>query len=222
MSDLEIAEDETVKESAADLSAPSSFFLRNDGAKSPLEALQPETAPPPPPAPKRKKPRDGILSSISGFLSFFLVVLFGIFAGYGELLRELRTPGPLPADKAVVIVSGADGVAIVDQLVNEGVITSSFLFSVGMRIEGQGSKQLRAGEYLFKQNASLQDVIDTLANGRVILHNMTIPEGWTSEQAVERLRESDLLSGDIKDIPPEGSIFPDTYRFSKGASREQI
>ena len=222
MSDLEIAEDETVKESAADLSAPSSFFLRNDGAKSPLEALQPETAPPPPPAPKRKKPRDGILSSISGFLSFFLVVLFGIFAGYGELLRELRAPGPLPADKAVVIVSGADGVAIVDQLVNEGVITSSFLFSVGMRIEGQGSKQLRAGEYLFKQNASLQDVIDTLANGRVILHNMTIPEGWTSEQAVERLRESDLLSGDIKDIPPEGSIFPDTYRFSKGASREQI
>ena len=148
--------------------------------------------------------------------------MVGGVVAYGELLRELRAPGPLTADKAVVIVSGSDGVEIVDQLVGEGVITSSTMFIIGMRVEGQNSKQLKAGEYLFKQNASLQDVIDTLANGRVILHNLTIPEGWTSEQAVERLRDNDILSGDIRDIPPEGAVFPDTYRFSKGASREQV
>jgi UPF0755 protein len=223
MSDQEITEAEIVTESATDSSLQSGSSIRNDGAKSPQEALQPETAPPPPPPPpKKKKQRDGILSSISGFLSFFLVLMVGVMFGYGELLRELHTPGPLATDKAVVIVSGTDGVEIVDQLVSEGVITSSLLFSLGMRMEGQSSKQLRAGEYMFKQNASLQDVIDTLANGRVILHNMTIPEGWTSEQAVDRLRENDALSGDVKDIPTEGSIFPDTYRFSKGTSREQV
>jgi len=221
MVDLETSESEAATDNVREPVLPRSFVGRSDGAKSPAEALQPEIAPPPPP-PKRKKNRNGILSSVSGFLSFFLVLMIGVLIGYGEFLRELRGPGPLPSDKAVVIVPGTDGVEIVDQLVNEGVITSSVLFSIGMRIEGQSSKQLKAGEYLFKQNASLQDVIDTLANGRVVLHSLTIPEGWTSEQAIDRLRENDILSGEIKDIPPEGSIFPDTYRFSKGTSREQI
>eukprot|EP01037_Dinobryon_pediforme_P011862 gene11862-11951_t len=221
MADFETSDGASTATPPQDRDVARSFFSRGDGAKSPSEALQPEAAPPPPP-PRKRKRRGGILSSFSGFLSFCLVLMVGVVIGYGELLRELRAPGPLTADKAVVIVSGSDGVEIVDQLVGEGVIASGTMFIIGMRVEGQNSKQLKAGEYLFKQNASLQDVIDTLANGRVILHNLTIPEGWTSEQAVERLRDNDILSGDIRDIPPEGSVFPDTYRFSKGASREQV
>lgn len=200
--------------------APRAFFGRKEGAKSPNEALQPDAPPPPPPKPKKR--RGGMLSRVSGFLSFLLVLMVAGVIGYGFLLKELRAPGPLTADKAVVIASGSDGVEIVDQLVNEGVISSPLMFSLGMKLDGQSSKALKAGEYLFKQNASLQEVIDTLANGRAILHNLTIPEGWTSQMAVERLRENELLTGDVRDTPPEGAIFPDTYRFSKGAQRDQV
>jgi len=197
-----------------------SFFKRSDGAKSPKEALQPQAAPPPPPRPKKK--RAGLLHSISAFLSFFLVLMIGAVVGYSIFLKELKVVGPLPADRAVVILPGSDGVEIADQLVNEGVVNSSVMFTLGMRMHGQSAKQLKAGEYLFKQGASLQDVIDTLANGKAILHNLTVPEGWTSQMAVDRLRDNDMLTGDVRDVPPEGAIFPDTYKFSKGAQREQV
>ncbi len=198
-----------------------SFFGRAEGAKSPKEALQPEATPPPPPN-KPKKKRGGLLSNISGFLSFLLVLMVASVVGYGYLLKELRTPGPLPTDKAVVISPGTDGVDIVDQLVGEGVISSGPIFTMALRFSGQSSKSLKAGEYMFKQNASLQEVIDTLASGKAILHNVTIPEGWTSQMAVDRLMETDVLAGEVRDIPPEGALFPDTYRVTKGAQRDVI
>ena len=58
--------------------------------------------------------------------------------------------------------------------------------------------------------------------GRVVAHQLTIPEGLTSEQIVARLLDDDILSGNIKEIPREGSLLPDTYNFNRGMTREQI
>jgi UPF0755 protein len=55
----------------------------------------------------------------------------------------------------------------------------------------------------------------------VVQHQITI-EGLTSEQIVARLLESDILSGNIKDVPREGSLLPDSYHFNRGFSREQM
>ena len=101
------------------------------------------------------------------------------------------------------------------------MIDSPFLFTLTLFLEGARSK-LKAGEYLFKQNASLQDVIDTIVSGKAILHSLTIPEGLTSQQIVERLRESDLLAGDIREIPREGALLPETYKFQRGDSRDKL
>jgi UPF0755 protein len=51
---------------------------------------------------------------------------------------------------------------------------------------------------------------------------MTIPEGLTSEQIVQRLLENDILSGNIREMPREGSLLPETYKFTRGMTREQI
>jgi UPF0755 protein len=61
-----------------------------------------------------------------------------------------------------------------------------------------------------------------LTSGRAVLHNITIPEGLTSEQIVARLRENDLLVGDIVNVPREGSLLPDTYRIERGTSRQRV
>jgi UPF0755 protein len=55
-----------------------------------------------------------------------------------------------------------------------------------------------------------------------VLHQVTIPEGLTSEQAVARLLENDVLSGSVREIPKEGSLLPETYRFPRGFTREQM
>ncbi len=61
-----------------------------------------------------------------------------------------------------------------------------------------------------------------LTSGRPVLHSVLIPEGLTSEQIVNRLRENDLLAGDIVNIPREGSLLPDTYRVERGTSRQRL
>ena len=43
------------------------------------------------------------------------------------------------------------------------------------------------------------------------MYKLTVPEGLTSEQIVQRLRDNDVLVGDVKEIPREGSLMPDTY-----------
>ncbi len=81
---------------------------------------------------------------------------------------------------------------------------------------------MKAGEYLFKQGATVQDVIDLMVSGKAILHAITIPEGLTSEEAVERLRQDDLLAGDIHEVPREGALLPETYKFHRGDRRDKL
>src|SRR5207253_7813838 len=76
--------------------------------------------------------------------------------------------------------------------------------------------------YEFKKQASLHDVTDPLVEGKVVRHHLTVPEGLTSEQVVQRLMDNDVLSGNIKEIPREGSVLPDTYSFPRGSMREQL
>jgi len=184
--------------------------------QSPNEALQPEAAPPPPPVPpSRRRP---ILSAVSGFLSFLLIAAVVGMLGLIWSEQRMREPGPLTGDKVLYIVPGADLPEIIGELEREGVIDSPFALNVALLVEGKRSK-VKAGEYLFKQGASLRDVMDTLVSGKQILHAITIPEGLTTLQIVERLRDSDVLMGDIKDLPKEGSLLPDTYKVARGDSR---
>ena len=186
--------------------------------RTPREALQPDDAPPPPPKPSRRRPA---LSAFSGFLSFLLILSV---AGAGLFVwsqQQMRAPGPLVVDKVVLIAPRTEVYEIISQLERDGVISNSLLLNAALVIEGNRSK-VKAGEYLFKQNASLREVIDTLISGREILHSITIPEGLTSEQILQRLKENELLSGEVRDIPKEGTLLPDTYRVARGMSRSDL
>ena len=68
----------------------------------------------------------------------------------------------------------------------------------------------------------MREVESLLASRKVVLHKITIPEGLTSEQIVQRLRDDDVLVGDIKETPREGSLMPDTYYFERGDTRQSI
>lgn len=197
---------------------PSRFAGRRMTPRSPKEALQPDTPPPPPVPPSRRRPA---LSAISGFLSFLLTVSIAGVAGVVWAEHRLGEPGPLTANKVVYIAPGTEVPDIIAGLERDGVIDSPFLLNATLLIEGTRSK-VKAGEYMFKQNASLREVIDTLVSGKQVLHAITIPEGLTSEQIVERLKESDVLIGDIIDVPKEGSLLPETYKVTRGTARADV
>ncbi len=151
-------------------------------------------------------------------LLVFVFVAGGGFIIYGQNL--FNGPGPLTQDKVVFIPRNSGSADIATILEQEGVISSPLMFEISNLLAGRPN--LKAGEYNFKQNASLKDVREVLSEGRSILHSLTIPEGLTSEQIVNRLKENDILVGEIRITPREGSLLPDTYRFGRGFSREQM
>ena len=64
--------------------------------------------------------------------------------------------------------------------------------------------------------------MDLITSGRALAYQVTVPEGLTSFQVVARLMEELLLEGEINEIPPEGSLAPNTYSISKGDTRVSL
>jgi UPF0755 protein len=51
---------------------------------------------------------------------------------------------------------------------------------------------------------------------------ITLAEGVTSWQVVEALKRADFLEGKLEDVPPEGSLSPDSYEVEKGGDRAAL
>jgi UPF0755 protein len=196
--------------------------------RSPAEMLEPSRAPAPPPRSPlalASSPLGTFIRVGSGVLTVVLVIMLA-FAGLGALIyHQFEQPGPLSVSRVVAIPKGEGRIEIATRLEREGVISNRWTFIASYLLKNAfGTKvgELKAGEYEFKKNASMADVLDILTKGRAILSKLTIPEGLTSLQIVERVRAEPDLTGDVAEVPPEGSLLPDTYRFSKGIDRQEL
>jgi UPF0755 protein len=68
----------------------------------------------------------------------------------------------------------------------------------------------------------MREVMEVIASGTGIPYKITIPEGLTTQQIIDRIKASDVLLGEVGEPPPEGSLLPDTYNFSRGDTRENV
>jgi peptidoglycan lytic transglycosylase G len=188
--------------------------------RSPRVALEPDHVP----APSRPSRRARNPLVIVGNAVFTALVLVLIIAGGAVVFGKSRfeAPGPLQEDKIVNIPPRSGMMEIADLLKREGVVDAHPLVFIGGVFALKARSDLKAGEYLFPQRASMKDVVETIVEGKVVQHQITVPEGLTSEQIVARLLENDILSGNVKDVPREGSLLPDSYYFHRGFTREQM
>ena len=187
--------------------------------RSPRTALEPDTVEIP--TRRSKTARHPFVVVGNAILSVF--VLLAVAAGAALVVGKQRfdAPGPLPENRIVSIPRGSGINDIADVLVSEGVIDRPWVFVGGVFVL-KAREDLKAGEYQFKAHASVRDVVATIVEGRVVAHQFTIPEGLTSEQIVARLLDDPVLVGNIKEVPREGSLLPDTYNFTRGVTREQM
>jgi UPF0755 protein len=147
-----------------------------------------------------------------------VVVLVGAWA-----LWSYAGPGPRAEGGERTLVQlrkGAGLNEIASTLEGAGVVRSSALFAAAAQITG-AAKVLKAGEYEIKSGASMASILDDIRNGRIVVHQITIPEGMTSQAAVEELMTSPELTG-VAAAPPEGSILPETYQFERGEDRSAV
>lgn len=155
------------------------------------------------------------------YLAGLVVVGVLVAAGFAVFsFQTYRTPY-VAADTAIVIARGTGGRAMLQQLHTQGVLPAPWKILLPIVLSGQQG-QFKAGEYQFVQGLTPQQVVATIVKGEVIVHSVTIPEGWSVAQARAILLKEPLLEGDLPAAIAEGSLAPDTVHFSRGDSRASI
>jgi len=198
--------------------------------RSPAEALEPGRAPQRPRGVRQRsesRALGGLIRLLSGVMTLALIMMVLVGGASLMLYFLFERPGPLEVSRTIVIPKGEGRIEIAERLEREGVISNRWAFVASHLLQGwlgsgRKSIELKAGEYEIKKSASMRQVLDTLSEGKSVLYKVTIPEGLTSQQIVERLKAEETLSGDITTVPAEGSLLPDTYRYSKGMSRQEL
>ena len=152
---------------------------------------------------------------------------------------ELATPFYSASEPEIFvdIPKGATSRLIAGLMVDAGVLNSRIPFLLYVRWTGNG-RLMQAGEYRFFEPATPARVVERLVHGDVFYLSITIPEGLTASETVELIARNKL--GDleemeralhrtewIQDLSPralnlEGYLFPDTYRFSRKVTSEEI
>lgn len=154
----------------------------------------------------------------------FTVALVGVIVATLAFVvgkRSFDSPGPLTQEATVMVPRGGGLAAIASNLERNGVISDATVFEYGVRLEGVGGG-LKAGEYAFAPGISMRGAMDVLRGGNSIQHSVTIPEGWTARQVFDRVAADPVLVGDMPPMAAEGTLLPETYRFTRGMTRTQM
>jgi UPF0755 protein len=137
----------------------------------------------------------------------------------------------------VVLESGLSARSMFSRLQAAGVLRHPLLLRAWLRLQG-GSDALHAGEYRFDEPITPLGLVRRLRAGDVLLYSVTIPEGLTLDEVIDRIGQAGfgtpVLLGTafsdtsaIRGLDPqatdlEGYLFPETYMFPRDVSPEEI
>jgi UPF0755 protein len=155
----------------------------------------------------------GVLLALAAFLVVAGAWVLFTYAGPGPAAKQ--------GESTTVVLSRGSGVAeIASELAQAGLIRSKTVFMAAAKLTGAG-RRLQAGEYEFKSGASMARIMRDVNQGRVVKHYVTVPEGWTSDMALEAVMKQPVLTGEAE-APPEGALLPDTYQVQRGDTRQAV
>ncbi len=154
-------------------------------------------------------------------IGLLLVVLIAATLGGGALFASsVFGAATIEEETSFLIPSGSSLRSVANALEGEGLIVSADGFLLRARLFGS-SDPIQAGEFMLTPGMDQGEILTAFQSGDVIRHFVTIPEGMPSILVYERLLATDLLTGDVE-VPPEGSILPNTYAYERGATRASV
>ena len=152
---------------------------------------------------------------------FSSIILICIIFLLNFLLSYYFHDGPNKKSNTVLIEKGLGLREISGVLSQNGILLKPKIFTFLIKIK-RLENNLKAGEYIFPANVSPKKIYETLSEGKTILRSITIIEGNTINQIIEKIRTTDGLTGRIINFPKEGDVLPETYYFSWGESKQKI
>ncbi len=171
----------------------------------------------------RRKPKGSAVVRVFGWLLALGLVLSVVAVALGLWgYATYTSPGPHRQAVIVNIPASLDRVQVANLLHDQGVVSSPMVMGLASLVQRFRGAYLRSGEYEFPVAASMAEVFNIIASGRVVTYKLTVPEGWTSEMAAARMRTHDAMAGAILAIPPEGTVIANTHLFARGKNRQQL
>jgi UPF0755 protein len=175
-----------------------------------------------------------LLKVIKTALTASVLILF-VFSAW--IVHELYRPF-VPPDLGILLIEKGKGVeAIARDLLKEKILRSQrpFVWSYQLFFS---QETLKAGEYEFIPPLRLKRILLDLAQGKIYLHLLTVPEGLTGKEVSALLKTQDFLAGnsfhdaflnralvsswDFEAQDLEGYLFPETYHFPRDTAAGTI
>ncbi|MCB1518703.1 MAG: endolytic transglycosylase MltG [Hyphomicrobiaceae bacterium] len=170
---------------------------------------------------KRQRRRNGLIEGLNAILTLLVIVII-LAAGvaiYG--VQRFYADGPGAEDTTFNVPRGASLSTIAESLTDQGLVADPWTFRIGTLLNRKQA-DLKAGEFRITAHASMAEILKEITEGKAVTYNVTIPEGWTSWEAVQRINAAANLTGEITEVPPEGTLLPNTYSFERDQDRQII
>lgn len=150
-----------------------------------------------------------------------LILLLGGAAAVFLYDYSINQPQKITADTLFLVSKGDSLNKIAQSLQDNGLVKDKYIFILFSKIN-KIYPQIKAGEYLFSGESSVKQTAEKLSSGKVYLRKVTFPEGLTSAEIAQILRNEEFIGNDDFALPPEGSMLPETYTFIRGDSPKKV
>jgi UPF0755 protein len=168
----------------------------------------------------------------------------GLFIMLGMLASGVHVTsflGAAPSDDGGTvpfeIVPDESLTRVASRLAADGLVRNQTYFVIFGRLTGS-ERQLKPGEYALSPSMRPLEILDRFRRGLVVLHPVTIPEGYSVRQIADVFRSAGIGDPDELlalsespdfiqelglDVPTlEGYLFPDTYAFPRNIATADI
>ena len=158
-----------------------------------------------------------------------ILVLVGAWL-WQQYLQFRTTPLALPDSGLVIeLPPGSSLRGLAQDLTQQGILPHPYWLRLLGRHSGLAVR-IQAGEYRIDPGTTPEALLQQLAQGKVLQHDLTLVEGQTFRQMMERVASSPVLEHSLQELTdeeimrrigregehPEGRFLPDTYHFPRG------
>ncbi len=167
-----------------------------------------------------------------------IVIVVAGLAGWKYVSHYAVSPVDPGAERQVVLVPAGSGVNVVSgMLARRGIVDSAIKFKLLYYLKNRHAL-IKTGEYALSAAMSPTEIMNMLIRGDVLLHKLTIPEGFNIKQIAQLVDKSGLAGGEsflraatsrdfvstlgIQADTAEGYLFPETYFFPSSVTAEKI
>lgn len=177
-----------------------------------------------------KVDRGSNFNRVSGSLSDMGAIsypqIFRIGVSYSEKSNQLKAG-------SFLVPEAASMEEIIDIVTRGGASTcgTEILYRIGVLSAVMQVRELDPATQAYKVTAEFKpaevegavpEVYQAKRDEEDTRFRIAVAEGVTSWQVVEGLKTADFLSGDVAELPAEGSLAPDSYEIKAGASRGDL